>query len=141
MGFRYRKSVNVGGGFRANVSKSGIGGSWGVKGMRFTKTATGRNRTTLSVPGTGISYVHESGSNRKKRKASSQEPAHTKLLGMVVAVITTIIGFSLGLTAGIIAFVILLPIFIIVCRYINKPRVAAYSEDTNDFDDEQDDHS
>ncbi len=32
MGFRYRKSINLGGGFRINLSKSGIGYSWGVKG-------------------------------------------------------------------------------------------------------------
>jgi ABC-type xylose transport system permease subunit len=138
MGFRYRKSVNVGGGFRVNVSKSGVGGSWGVKGMRFTKTATGRNRTTLSVPGTGISYVHESGRKRKRRAASSPEPAHTKILGIVVAAITTIFGMSLGLTAGIIAFVVLLPIFLIVCRYIDKRRAGAYSDD---YDDEQDDYN
>lgn len=31
MGFRYRKSINLGGGFRINLSKSGIGYSW-VKG-------------------------------------------------------------------------------------------------------------
>lgn len=32
MGFRYRKSINLGGGLRINLSKSGIGYSWGVKG-------------------------------------------------------------------------------------------------------------
>ena len=34
MGFRYRKSINLGGGFRINLNKSGIGYSWGVKGSR-----------------------------------------------------------------------------------------------------------
>ncbi len=61
MGFRYRKSINLGGGFRINLSKSGIGYSWGVKGYRVTKTAKGTTRTTASIPGTGISYVHETG--------------------------------------------------------------------------------
>lgn len=28
MGFRYRKSINLGGGFRINLSKSGIGYSY-----------------------------------------------------------------------------------------------------------------
>ena len=32
MGFRFRKSINLGGGFRVNLSKSGIGYSWGTKG-------------------------------------------------------------------------------------------------------------
>lgn len=59
MGLRLRKSINIGGGFRVNISKSGIGYSWGIPGYRITKTATGRTRTTASIPGTGISYVHE----------------------------------------------------------------------------------
>lgn len=41
MGIRFRKSFNLGGGFRVNVSKSGIGYSWGTKGFRYTKTARG----------------------------------------------------------------------------------------------------
>lgn len=64
MGWRYRKSINLGGGFRVNLSKSGIGYSWGVKGYRITKTADGRTRHTASIPGTGISYVEEHGPKR-----------------------------------------------------------------------------
>lgn len=60
MGFRYRKSINLGGGFRINISKSGVGYSWGVKGYRITKTAKGTVRRTISIPGTGISYTEES---------------------------------------------------------------------------------
>ena len=59
MGFRVRKSVGSGG-FRVNISKSGIEYSCGVKGMRYTKKANGGTRTTISVPGTGISHVHDS---------------------------------------------------------------------------------
>lgn len=59
MAFRYRKSINLGGGFRVNLSKSGIGYSWGVKGYRITKTAKGTTRRTVSVPGTGLSWVDE----------------------------------------------------------------------------------
>lgn len=59
MGLRYRKSINLGAGFRINISKSGIGYSWGTKGMRFTKTARGSVRSTFSIPGTGISYSSE----------------------------------------------------------------------------------
>ena len=41
MGFRFRKSINFGP-FRINFSKSGIGYSFGGKGFRVTKTATGK---------------------------------------------------------------------------------------------------
>jgi hypothetical protein len=68
MGFRYRKSINLGGGFRINLSKSGIGYSWGTKGFRIGRTAGGKTRRTYSIPGTGISYVEESGSNRNRSR-------------------------------------------------------------------------
>ena len=67
MGLRYRKSIKFPGGFRVNLSKSGIGYSWGAKGYRVTKTARGTTRTTASIPGTGISYVQESKVTPKKQ--------------------------------------------------------------------------
>ena len=70
MGFRFRKSINLGGGVRMNLSKSGVGFSAGVKGARITKKATGGIRTTLSVPGTGLSYVKESSSKKSSTKAN-----------------------------------------------------------------------
>ncbi len=76
MGFRIRKSINLGGGFRVNLSKSGVGYSWGVPGYRVTKTAKGNVRKTYSVPGTGLSYVEES-SNKNRGNPSitaTQEP-------------------------------------------------------------------
>ena len=60
MGFRFRKSINLGP-IRINLSKSGVGYSVGTKGARITKTAKGGTRTTLSIPGTGISFVKEKG--------------------------------------------------------------------------------
>lgn len=68
MGFRFRKSIPIGKHFRINLSKSGVGYSCGVKGVRFTKAANGKNRTTLSVPGTGISYTTESKAHTSKKK-------------------------------------------------------------------------
>lgn len=59
MGLRYRKSINLSHGFRVNISKSGIGASWGGKGFRVTKTAKGSTRFTVGIPGTGLSYVKE----------------------------------------------------------------------------------
>ena len=66
MGLRYRKSINLGGGFRVNLSKSGIGYSWGTKGYRVTKKAGGGVRKTYSIPGTGLSWSEDSGKSRKK---------------------------------------------------------------------------
>ena len=66
MGLRYRKSINLGGGFKVNFSKSGVGYSWGTKGYRVTKKAGGGVRKTYSIPGTGLSWVDETGNSRKK---------------------------------------------------------------------------
>ncbi len=67
MGFRYRKSINLGGGFRINLSKKGVGYSWGIPGYRLTKSANGRLRQTMSIPGTGLSYVDELKSGKKRQ--------------------------------------------------------------------------
>lgn len=67
MGLRFRKSINLGGGFRINISKSGIGYSWGVKGARITKTAKGNVRGTVGIPGTGIYYSEEISGKRKTK--------------------------------------------------------------------------
>ena len=80
MGVRFRKSINLGGGFKINLSKSGIGYSWGTKGYRISRTARGTTRRTYSIPGTGISYANESGGrnrnqncgNRKSKKIITQ---------------------------------------------------------------------
>lgn len=73
MGWRYRKSINLGGGFRINLSKSGIGYSWGFPGYRHTYKANGSQRKTYSIPGTGISYVEESGGRSNKYRNNSNE--------------------------------------------------------------------
>lgn len=70
MGLRFRKSFNWGG-IRINLSKSGIGYSYGIKGFRKTKKASGGHRTTLSIPGTGISYVKDSKKHFSKAKKNS----------------------------------------------------------------------
>ncbi len=58
MGLRFRKSINIGP-LRINFSKSGIGFSIGVKGFRVSRSARGRASATVSLPGTGLSYVQD----------------------------------------------------------------------------------
>lgn len=78
MGLRIRKSYNLGGGFRINVSGSGVGYSWGGKGYRVTHMANGRTRRTATIPGTGISYVSESGGSSGHAQ-SAQQPQEMAL--------------------------------------------------------------
>jgi hypothetical protein len=78
----YRKSAKFGG-IRVTASKSGISYSAGVKGARVTRQANGRVRTTVSIPGTGISRTRTTG-KRKAKPRPAAAPArpprrqHTK---------------------------------------------------------------
>ena len=71
MSIRFRKRINLGG-FRINISKSGIGYSYGVKGFRITKKAKGGTRRTASIPGTGISYVSDSKKIKKNKHSQTK---------------------------------------------------------------------
>lgn len=113
MGFRYRRSVKLGG-LRINFSKSGIGYSYGVKGLRYTKAAKGKDRVTASIPGTGISYVAESGGKKKSSRTAtshtqqSPEPVRNYPIPLAVKLLAVVcgMGFAIyyatqGQTAGL----------------------------------------
>src|SRR5262249_7400455 len=55
MGWNFRRTLNLGGGFRINLSKRGIGVSGGVKGVRAGLGPVGK-RLQISIPGTGVYY-------------------------------------------------------------------------------------
>lgn len=55
MGFRYYRGISLGKLARLNISKSGVGLSVGVRGLRWT-TGPGGTFLTLGIPGTGLSY-------------------------------------------------------------------------------------
>lgn len=75
MGLRHRKSFRLGGGFRVNLSKSGVGYSWGGKGYRISKRSAGGVQSTISLLGTGLSYT--TNLSRKKNTASSASTRRT----------------------------------------------------------------
>lgn len=73
MGFGFRKSINLGGGFRLNFSKKGIGLSAGVKGFRASIGPSGVRMRT-SIPGTGIYYEERLGGRVKKTTTKTSPP-------------------------------------------------------------------
>lgn len=78
MGIRYRKSINLGKGFRINMSKTGPGFSWGGKGFRITRTANGNIRGSAYIPGTGIGYQKDFGNPQKRIKTNKNKSAKSK---------------------------------------------------------------
>lgn len=73
MGWNFRRSHQIGG-FRVNLSKSGVSYSFGGKGFRVTKTALGSVKATASIPGTGLSYT-KTYSNPKQQPSKNPLPA------------------------------------------------------------------
>lgn len=71
MGWGFRKSINLGGGVRLNLSKRGVGVSAGTKGFRVSAGPNGVRRT-VSIPGTGI-YHTQKISGGSSRRASSNK--------------------------------------------------------------------
>ena len=62
MGFRFRKSVRLGKGVRINLGKRGASLSLGGRGA--TVNLSGRGvRSTVGIPGTGISYTTSNGAD------------------------------------------------------------------------------
>lgn len=70
MGWNFRKSVNLGNGMRLNFSKSGVGISGGVKGLRVSTGPRG-TRMTASIPGTGIYYTKTLSSPRGRTRRNT----------------------------------------------------------------------
>lgn len=54
---RFRKSKSLGGGVKLNFSKKSVGISVGGKGFRTSVNSSGRKTNSVSIPGTGLSYV------------------------------------------------------------------------------------
>ena len=95
MGMRFRKSFGSKH-FRVTLSKSGVGYSGGVKGARITRTASGRTRKTASIPGSGISYITESGARTHRRARTNEEYALRGLARIIfIAAAAVIIPLSL----------------------------------------------
>lgn len=77
--FRFHRIIKMLPGVRMNLSKSGPSFSFGVKGARVN-VGPKRVRTTVGVPGSGLSYIHEEGRGESKTipPSSSKPPASVR---------------------------------------------------------------
>lgn len=82
MGMRFKKSKKIASGVKLNVSNKSVGVSVGGKGVHHSVSSSGRKTTTVSAPGTGLSYVKTSGGRTsvkgnplKKRKVEPSDVA------------------------------------------------------------------
>lgn len=89
MGFRIRKSIKLLPGIRLNLSKTGVSTSIGRRGMTVN-VGHGKARTTVGVPGTGISYSNTTSAQHDAFEAGEdnhddtmQAPRGTAFLGLI----------------------------------------------------------
>ena len=61
MSWIWRKVINLGGGARANLSRAGIGWSWGLPFLRFGRSASGTAWISVGIPGTGLYFIKRLG--------------------------------------------------------------------------------
>ena len=108
MGLNFRKSINLGKGFKLNISKSSIGISGGVKGARVSMNSKGRKTATFSIPGTGISYTLNlnklfKGKTSKKKgsdeKENDNEEENTININLVLVLIIVVLLVIIGAAA------------------------------------------
>lgn len=103
MGIRFRKRIKLLPGLWVNLSKSGASVSAGVKGFTVN-SRRGKTRTTVGLPGTGISYSSTSGTTAPTSTSTSTgKPAPTVRpptvrpliwIALVLAIAGTVYAFN-----------------------------------------------
>ena len=63
--FQFRKRKKIAKGISLNISKKGLGVSAGPKGLKVSRSATGRVSGSLGIPGSGLSYRKQMNSTEK----------------------------------------------------------------------------
>lgn len=83
MGWRVRRSLRLGPGLRVNLGKRGA--SLSVGGHGLTKNFSSRGvRTTVGLPGAGISYSTSTSTGRRQRRSGAH---HGSALGGLIVIL------------------------------------------------------
>lgn len=112
MGFRFQKRVKILPGVTLNFSKSGVSTSVGTKGARVT-LGHGKTRTTVGIPGTGMSHTSVKSSRTATASRRTTVPPAPKqqphpsggtFMDRVLAVLYGFLAlsFGLGVMAGVV---------------------------------------
>lgn len=106
MGFQFRRSIRILPGVRLNVNSKSTSVSFGSKHVRYTVSSTGRNRTTVRIPGTGLSYTTQSGKGHSKAAvpaAQRQTSSKSKTVALLLCLFCGCFGihrFYVGKTGS-----------------------------------------
>ncbi len=113
MGFNFRRSIKIAPGVKVNVGKKGASVSVGKRGATVNISKRGV-RSTVGIPGTGLSYTHNHSRTQKTevgevKQYSKSEYIVASVLFLVIAAIVFAAGssFVAGIFAvlGVIGFI------------------------------------
>lgn len=129
MGFRFNRRVRILPGVTLNFSKSGVSTSFGTRGMRYT-VGHGRRRTTIGIPGTGLSYSSEKRVPKRRQPRASHSPtaAASEISTQTTATIAIIVAIPLFwafpvFTASVGALLLLVVFFSLIAHRLKSPQM------------------
>lgn len=112
MGFRFHKSVKIVPGVKVNFNKKSSSITFGGKGAHYTINSKGRSTTTVSIPGTGISYSESSGGSHSRGNKRKTNKWLTKCLKWLFIIIGYGLLAVLALTAFAFVWIPAVPVLI-----------------------------
>ena len=90
--FRFRRSIKIAPGIRWNLGKRSSSISFGGKGFHYTVGGPRGSRTTVGIPGTGLSYTETSGHSSR---SPEENTGCTGCLGQIILFILVVGGISM----------------------------------------------
>lgn len=90
--FRFRRSFKIAPGIRWNLGKRSSSISFGGKGFHYTVGGPRGSRTTVGIPGTGLSYTETSGHSSR---SPEENTGCTGCLGQIILFILVVAGISM----------------------------------------------
>ena len=112
MGIRFFKRVKIGRWITLNLSKTGISTSVGLPGARMT-FGNGKTRTTVGLPGTGISYTTVE--SDKRATGQTDNPSVVEYSAPIKRSFWQTVGYCIGVAW---------PIFIRISGYVVLAMIA-----------------
>lgn len=87
MTIRFQKRIKIVPGLSLNIGKNGVSASVGPRGAKMTVHSSGARRTSIGLPGSGLSVTSYTGPERaatQPRPADNGGTSGSKALGLVV---------------------------------------------------------
>lgn len=100
MGMRFRRSVKIAPGIKVNLTKSGVGMTFGGKGAHYSVHSSGRHTRSMGLPGTGLYFQSSSGGGSHRRSSPAPRPSARSMPQAAVPVDPARVLPKPGLFAG-----------------------------------------